>query len=422
MNKNIPSRREFIKNLSLWAGTSAVISSLPWIKMLHAQESGSSSNAENINIGIIGPGSRGILHMHHLNKIPNVTISAVCDIYEPNLQEGLALTNGKAKTYKDYRKLLEHKDLDAVIIATPLFEHARMTIDALQAGKQVFCEKAMAMTIDDCYNMYKTKLETGNMLVIGHQRMFDPKYLQAYELVKSGRIGDITQIRGYWHRNNNWRRPVPKPHLEEHFNWRLYRDYSCGLMTELGSHHFQIANWFLGQRPEYVMGSGSVNYWRDGREVNDNVQVIFKYPNNTHMVWDSVTSNKFYGMQVQIMGPEGTIESETGKIYSENPPPASGILQLINNIENQIFDAVPIGGASWVPETANKNEGKYILEKNLKTDGTDLMLEAFVNAVRNGHDFPEVTRQGLLASVATLMGYNAILNQEIVHWPEKIIV
>ena len=110
------------------------------------------------------------------------------------------------------------------------------------------------------------------------------------EFIRAGQLGNITQIRAYWHRNNDWRRTVPSPELEKKINWRLYKEFSCGLMTELASHQIQVANWALGEFPDKIMGAGSINYWKDGREVHDNVNLVYTYPGGTQLIYDSCTT------------------------------------------------------------------------------------------------------------------------------------
>jgi hypothetical protein len=131
-------------------------------------------------------------------------------------------------------------------------------------------------------------------------------------------------------------------------------------------------------------------------------------------------SNKKYGMEIQAMGPLGTIEMEAGYIFEENPPPAPGILQLVTDIEKSIFDTIPIGGASWVPEDPSEDKGTYLLDRLLKTDGTDVEMESFVSDVRNNRIDPWLTQQGFYASIATLMGFEAMINHRIENWPDGL--
>ncbi|HYW94651.1 MAG TPA: Gfo/Idh/MocA family oxidoreductase [Bacteroidales bacterium] len=411
------NRREFLKTFSLLAGTSLIATQMPWLSTASAQDVD-----RPVRLGIIGVGSRASYHLIFLKQIPGLKITSFCDIYDPNFKSAREKIGPEATGYKDYREMLAKENLDAVLIATPLDRHARMTIDALKAGLHVFCEKSMALTIEDSNDMARAALDTGKILQIGHQRMFSLIYQQAFQKIREGKLGDITQIRAYWHRNSDWRRPVPSPEYERLINWRLYHDYSRGLMTELASHQVQVGNQILGMPPEMVWGSGGINYWNDGREVFDNVNLVYKYPNGTHMIYDSIASNRHYGLEEQIMGPKGTMELENNRMWDEFPPPAPGFLQLINNLEHKFFDAVPIGGASWVPETAVNADGRTISDEVMEDDGTRMSLEAFVANVRDNRVDLELTRQGLYATVAVLMGFNSIMENKIMYWPKNLVL
>lgn len=415
MNQKLTSnRRAFLKAFGFLAGASMVSGRLSWV------ETALADNPDKIiRLGVIGTGSRANLLLIHLKEIPGLEIACLCDNYEPNLSN----THQKfpnAVTYNNHLELLEKEQIDGVIIATPLHVHAQVTIDALNAGLHVFCEKSMAKTYQECNDMVTARNKAGKILTIGHQRMFDVKYLQAYKMIEEGKIGKPTQIRAYWHRNNNWRRAVPDPSLERKINWRLYHEYSLGLMTELGSHHFQVANQVLGEVPQEVWGAGSINYWKDGREVFDNVNLVYKYPGGTNLIYDSLISNKKHGRAIQVMGPKGTLELEEGRMWDETPPPAPAILKLINDIEHDIFDAIPIGGASWVPETPVKDKGELIIDEVLISDGTRAMLEAFVANVRDNRIVLEETRQGFYSGISSIMGFEAMMENRIVKWPEGL--
>lgn len=164
MNKSEQqSRREFIRNVSLITGTSVIASSLPWMNALANENPDQKlSPSDKVRVGIIGVGSRGSLLLLHMKNIPAIEITAVCDNYPPHFARAKQMTDNRAKAFVDYRKLLEINDMDAVIIATPLHEHAHITIDALQSGKHVLCEKSMARIPEDCLAMVNMHRETGN--------------------------------------------------------------------------------------------------------------------------------------------------------------------------------------------------------------------------------------------------------------------
>jgi len=422
------NRREFIKTISIAGGSSLLLTTFPWL------ESFASSNQENIKgekarIAIIGTGSRGQFHIQNLLNVPHAEIVAICDNYQPNLDLAAALCP-KAKKYTDYRDVLQSKDVQGILIATPLHVHSIITIAGLKAGKHVFCEKSMARTVEQCKEMYDTYKQTGKVLFIGHQRMFDPKYLKALEMVHSGAIGEIVGLRNFWFRNNDWRRTVPSPSLERKINWRLYKDSSGGLMTELGTHQIQMGTWALKSLPDYIMGSGDLMYWKDGREVYDNVQVIYHYPNGVKLTFESIISNKFYGMGEEILGDKGTIELDKGKLFFEEIKPAPGIQQLVNQIEHKIFDVVPVAGPSWIPETASENKGENIVdliheEKGGKKidptdDGSKALVSAFCDSVITGKPVLNLVEEAYYASVLSLLGLQAMDEKRIIPFPEEL--
>lgn len=421
------SRRDFV--LKALAGSTLLLS-YPWLETL-AQSTEQDKNRE-LKLGVIGVGSRGLLLLHYLMELEkelNFEIAAVCDDYKPHYDRAKEKTGGKATAYYDFSELIDRDDIDAVVIATPLHEHAHITNAALKRGKHVFCEKAMARTLEDIKSMADNHYETGKVLQIGHQRMFDPRYLRALELIATGEIGKITQMRAYWHRNNDWRRPVPadKPELERKINWRLYKDYSCGLMTELASHQIQVANWLKDDLPVSVMGTGSINYWKDGREVYDNVALIYSYADGTQFIYDSMTSNRHYGLEEQIMGDLGTLEMEVNRRYSENappapePPPPAGIVQLLQDIQGGVFgESIPLTKSSWIPELKIEAAGEDIASREEDFDESKEQLRAFVTAARKGKPIPGLFEQAYWASVWTLLGQQAMEKQTLINLPDKM--
>ncbi|MBR5385332.1 MAG: Gfo/Idh/MocA family oxidoreductase, partial [Bacteroidales bacterium] len=304
------NRRLFLKNLGLMGATSLAATS-PWLSTFASSED---SARERCRIGMIGPGSRGRFLLSFLAENPKCEVVALADIYQPSLDEAQKIVP-TAKTYHDYRQLLEDKSIDGVVIATPLNTHYQIAMDAFDAGKHVYCEKAIAYTMEETLALYRRHQETGKVFFTGQQRLFDPRYIQVMEMVHQGLFGEIAAIHAYWNRNGDWRREVPSPELERLINWRLYKESSKGLMTELACHQLQVGTWALGKLPTRVMGTGAITFWKDGREVYDNVHCIYEFEDGRQMTYASVISNKFYGLEEQILGHTGTVEPERGKFY-----------------------------------------------------------------------------------------------------------
>jgi predicted dehydrogenase len=428
MNHELKSRREFVRNLAL-TGSAAFLTSAPWIRIWRGDKKLPAGAGDRVRLALIGTGSRGTELINNLIPVLkdiNVEISAICDSFPLHLSSALELCrkNGiNPLPYSDYRHLLEKEKHDGVIIAVPLAEHAHIAVDCMRAGIHVFCEKSMARTLDDVRLMYNTHSETGKILQVGHQRMFNPIYLKGIEKIRNGEIGQIGQMRGYWHRNNNWRRPLPDndQSLEKQINWRLYKELSAGLLTELMSHQLHVANWALNMNPVSVMGSGSIVYWKDGRTVYDNVALIYSYESGVKFIYDSMTSNVKYGLEEQIMGDKATIEFEVNRNYAETPPPAPGIQHLINDIEHDIFDRITVAGSSWVPELASTYKGEPIIGDPDFLD-TQLELEGFARFIREGRIPKKMVLDPYYTSIWTLLGEEAIDSGLQVSMPPKYMV
>lgn len=436
-DKNIRvSRREFLRD-SAWAAAAAAFASALQERLEAqqrrtqparpqptrpttqqrpaAQTTQPARNLPPVNIGFIGTGTQGQTLLQRMVRIPGVRVLAVCDIYPSHLARGLRMAGQRAKGYEDYRQVLDRKDIDAVIIATPLHLHAPMTIDALQAGKHVFCEKTMAYSVEDARRMVQVSRETGKHLQIGHQRHYSPIYAHAREMmVEQDVIGKLVHVRAWWHRNNSWRRPVPDKKYEELLNWRLYRKYSQGLMAELASHQIDVINWFTGTTPLSVMGVGGIDYWKDGREVWDNVEVIYEYPNGIKLVYTSILSNQYDGYAEQLMGDKGTLlltNEKDGFLFKE---PTAEELGWEEHAKKTTGKGGTTGLVLDVTATKKKGTGAVIGGQKMAAgyelkDAYVLELESFVNdVVRNGQKPLCDAEVGFKTAVAVLMANQAI--------------
>jgi predicted dehydrogenase len=409
------SRRTFIDRVLTLTAGATVAAAAPWAI---GAAGAAPAPGDKVRLGVIGTGSRGKTLVQNILKTRNCTIAALCDHYEPHLAEGRKLAPAETRAYADHRAMLDAGGLDAVVIATPLDLHARHTFDALDAGLHVWCEKSMARTIADCGAMVERARRAGKVLQIGHQRMFHPTYLNALKRVKAGEIGPITQIRASWHRNNSWRRPVPPGSSDRETNWRLYRDRSAGLMTELATHQLQVGNWFLDGVPTRVIGSGSLCFWKDGRDVYDHVALVYEYSGGRKFVYTSLLNNARYGCEEQIQGSKGSIEPELGRIYQEVPPKVLALERMREDIKRGHKRTVPIGGATWFPELPVTTPGESLGWGQY--DETMLQFEGFGEAVRTGKPLPGLLQQAYNASVASLLGEQAMDSGQAMTWPTSL--
>lgn len=415
------SRRRFLESIGIAGAAFGMATAAPWAARA-AQSGRGRGGGDRVRFGVIGTGDRGSALLENLLQSRNGVVAAVCDDYAPNLARGLALTEGKAQTFTNHRAMLDARAVDAVVIATPLHMHASQTLDALDAGLPVFCEKSMARTLDDCTAMVVKARETRLPLQIGHQRLFKPTYLNAIAKIRAGEIGKVTQVRSSWHRHRDWRRPVPPGSgLERRINWRMYREYSAGLLTELASHQTQVADWAFDAVPRRIMGSGSICYWKDGREVPDHIALIYEYDGGRKHIYTSLLNNRRYGCEEQIQGDNGSIEAEVGKMFAEDSPPVPGLQRLIQDVSEGVFRTIPIGGASWASELPVTHIAPQPLGRG-EYNETLLQLEHFAETVKTRRLEWTLLRYGYHASVAALLGEQAIETGQPVIWPEALVL
>jgi len=410
------TRRTFIDGVLKATAAAGMAAAAPWAVSAAAAEPAA---RDRVRLGVIGTGDRGRTLIRNILKTRNCTVAAVCDNFEPHLAKGRALVGAATPAFADHRAMLDAGGLDAVVIATPLHVHAALALDSFDAGLHVWCEKAMARTIADCGAMVRKSQDSRKVLQIGHQRMFHPTYLNALRRVKAGEIGPVTQIRASWHRNTSWRRPIPAGGTDRQINWRLYREVSAGLMTELATHQLQVGNWFLDAVPTRVIGSGSICFWKDGRDVYDHVALVYEYAGGRKFVYTSLLNNARYGCEEQIQGSKGTIEPELGRIYQEVPPRVLALQRMQEDVKRGHKRTVPIGGATWFPELPVTTPGESLGWGEY--DETMLQFEGFGEAVRSGKPLPGLLAQAYHASVASLLGEQAMDRGEAMTWPAGLV-
>lgn len=337
------TRRDF---LSTSAKLGAVIAAAPYVA--RGAEVGAAPNADTVNVAIIGCGVEGMILANSSLNIPGVRFVAVCDIYPYNLTRGSRLLQKfkhPAKPFEDYKEMLDQvKEIDAVIVATPDFMHAEHTNAALKAGKHVYCEKLMSNTIEGARSMVETARQTKKLLQIGHQRRSNPYYIHAREkLVRDARLlGRITNIAGEWHRavkeDDGWPKGTELSeaklakygykNMHEFRNWRWFKKYAGGPVSDLGAHQIDIYNWMLGANPQMCIASGGVDYYKT-HEWYDNAIAIYEYPTKEGIVRATynvlTTTSAGGGYHEYFMGDEGALKISENfrliKLYREARAP-----------------------------------------------------------------------------------------------------
>ena len=270
---------------------------------------------DSIRLAVIGTGDRGGGMIPIIQKLDGIEVSACCDALPFRLDNGMKKAGKKAKGFTDYRAVLDRKDVDAVMIATPFSTHEKIAIDALDAGKHVYCEKTMAKSFSGIDNVLQKAHASKQIFQTGHQYHSSRLYAHVVDMIKSGEIGEVISFECQWNRQGNWRRHVPDPSLERAINWRMYREYSGGMAAELCSHQIDFIHWVLGENPKKVMGVGGIDYWKDGRETYDNIHLLFEYPGGVKAKFTCLTTNSLGDYQIKVHGQKGTIQLDYSKAW-----------------------------------------------------------------------------------------------------------
>jgi predicted dehydrogenase len=363
------------------------------------------------HLGIIGAGSRGQELVRSFLRVPGVSVRAAADVYPPRFAQLDAICGKPVEHHADYRALLDRKDLDAVIVATPLGLHGEHVLAALASDHHVYGEKVMAYTADQANAIVAAVAARKRVFQIGHQYRYSPWIRAAILRVQQGEIGDVTHIMGYWNRNNDWRRPVPDPSLERLINWRLYNQWSLGLIAELGSHHIDIANWVFGAFPEAALASGSICLYHDGRETDDNVQAILTYSGGRRFIFTSITDNAKMGDQLWLYGTKGslnlTLEDAT---FFYEPKKIARTVPEPNGKDEAVVTTASYNPSNEMPY---RGPGRPV-DVSTAEDPTTAATRAFVYCVRTGTRPIADVHVGLGSALAVVRAHESLhLKQEV---------
>ena len=281
-------RRDFLKAV---AGAS-FLSAAAYQNILGANE--------RIHVGFIGIGLIGKRHLLDFMAEPGVEVAAICEVYEPRLEEGVATSGGRTARYKDFRKMLESKDIDAVVISTPDHWHALMTIMACAAGKDVYVEKPLTHVVREGQWMIDAERHYKRVVQVGTQQRSGEHYKKCVELIRGGHIGEVQNARVASFRNimpgftraveteslteqdwNMWLGPAPFVPFDKHrciYHFRWFWDYSGGQTTNLLSHDLDIVEWAMNAGPRSVSAIGGRYSLKGIGETPDVFEAIFEYP------------------------------------------------------------------------------------------------------------------------------------------------
>jgi predicted dehydrogenase len=424
------NRRDFMRQSGI-AATAGTMALRRDGKVLWASSPGpaSVSPSDKVRLGVIGMGARALQDTYSFTIIPGVELVVACDVYKDRLIRAKEVFGEKVETTGDYRAVLDRKDIDVVLIATPDHWHKRMIIDAMDAGKDVYCEKPMTYTIEDGFEIMEAEKRTGRILEIGSQWVNSPLADLAKKWIEEGRCGQITLVKAWENRNTpsgawfypiapdgneetidwkSWLGPAPQRAFDarRYFRWRCYWDYSGGLQTDLVVHHLNTLHFLMNETyPRSAITYGGSYRWKKiypETEVPDVVQTLFEYPNFTYNV--SLTLNSsVQGFGAYFMGTKGTIQiSEVGlSFYADDPFDDSGWVVATWPLKMQADWVKQNNYVSidhqWAPGTCRAPEANE--HYDVIGDSTDLHVRAFIECVRTRKKSRESGVEGHNAAV-----------------------
>jgi predicted dehydrogenase len=305
-NENQFNRRDFLKGGSL-ATVMMMMGGVPLQAQITPRPEEDEAAGPGLKVGVIGCGIWGREIISTLARLGNVEAAAVCDNYAPFLRRARGLAP-EAEGYEDYEQLLNNKEIQAVVVATPSHLHRDIVLAAIQAGKHVYCEAPVAHTIEDARIICQAAQKTPRIhFQAGQQLRSDPQIHYVLSFVRAGTLGNTVSARAHWHKKQSWVRPAPTAAREREMNWRLRNGSSPGLIGEIGLHQVDLASWFLNARPEAVTGFGSLMHWRDGRDVPDTIQATYEFPTGALFSYDATLCNSFEGEADKFFGTDSAI-------------------------------------------------------------------------------------------------------------------
>ena len=310
--KEVLTRRDFFKQGSSVAVGAASLAALGAPAIVSGQNLNS-----RIALGMIGTGSRGGSILRSIDKHERSIVTDLCDIYPPNLEESVnyVTRNPKVRTTDNWEKVLEQKDVDAIIVSTPLYLHVPMSVASLEAGKHVFSEKSMGLNVKQINRMVaEVKKHPDKVYLVGYQSHLNECLEEAKRLYEAGALGKVTQFSVHFDRNQTWRKEDVDPEWERVLNWRLYKEYCGGVLTEVVTHEIDQVIHILGTMPVNASFYGKIMVYNDGREHHDSVMGTWEMEDGVLGVGTGHFSNSFRGIGWVLQGTHGTIESDGGSI------------------------------------------------------------------------------------------------------------
>lgn len=451
------SRRSFLKKAAL--GTAAIGSAPAVLSGRYEQKlqmdprsyaDVSFSVNDQINLAVIGSGIQGIYDTTSALRVDGVKLVAACDLYAGRLERARELWGEEIFVTRDYREILERNEVDAVIIATPDHWHKRISIEALRAGKAVYCEKPMIQNFDEGHELIEAYQKSGKLMQVGSQGMSSLGNEKAKKLYEEGAIGEIVMLDMYNDRYSSegaWNYPIPPDaspetvdfdtflgsapkvpyELKRFFRWRNYRDYGTGVAGDLFVHAFSTLNFVISSNgPNRAQATGGLRYWDDGRDVPDVSITLYDYPETqTHAAFNASFRVNFIagsgeGYGFRLVGTEGEMHvgSDRVKLTRSKLGMKPGGYSLISYTEENQKKIIAEYDRKFANERAkNLNMGVTTWEAPADYKGSHYdHFSRFFSAIRGKGEIIEDPIFGLRAAGAALLANESYYKGAAVDW------
>jgi predicted dehydrogenase len=405
---------------------------------------------DKVQIALIGAGGQGTGDVESSLATPGVSLVAAADVYDGRLTRIRERWGKNVFTARDYREVLARKEVDAVIIATPDHWHSKIAIDAMKAGKDVYCEKPMIQVVEDGRGMVEAEKSTGRILQVGSQRVSSIVYDKARQLFSSGAIGQVNMIEAWWDRNSAigaWQYSIPPdaspatvdwdrflgraPKIPfdatRLFRWRNYRDYGTGVAGDLFVHLFSGMHFITGAvGPDRIYATGGLRFWNDGRDVADVMLGLFDYPaTKSHPEFTLMLRVNFVdgsgGSHVfRFVGSEGVMTVGSG-VTVERQPRESEPGYTIDTFPKEVRERFLAGYRKEFPPVSPnpdalrpQSEEKYLAPPGYN-DHVD-HHRVFIEAVRSRKPVVEDGTFGFRAAGPAVLSNVSYFEKRTVYW------
>ena len=400
---------------------------------------------DRITVGMIAAGSRGQELLEAIKQIDGTEIVAVSDAYTGRMERAVERTGGRAKTYKNYREILADDSIDVVTLATPDHWHKQQVMEALRSGKDVYCEKPLTYSIDEGLEIAAAVKQSGRLIQVGSQGISSQTQQKAREMIRSGKLGEVTMIRASYNRNTAsgaWIYPIPpdaspetvdwqaflgpskkRPYdLKRFFRWRCYRDYSGGIATDLFVHLCTTIHFIMDAKmPSTVIGRSQLYRWKESRDVPDTLNAILEYPEGFTVNLSSTFNNQFAGGQsFQILGTEGTLVIGFTKLTfvpNRGREDNSWIVQAWpRELEQQYYQDEKVRAAELLQTRKPSLERNQEEFREVGKNATVQHFQNFFDSVRNRKPTIEDETAGHRAAACAHLINDSAENDRITRW------